>query len=255
MAPLFIPAVEKGATAMRQIWKEISLEDLPVREDLKLYAAYGAPQIDVPIRLNVNENPYPPSQKLVASIAAAIAEAGTNANRSPDREFVKLRASLASYLTHDTGVALDASQVWAGNGSNEVLQQILQAFGGPGRTALTFTPTYPMYDEYCRTTFTQLHNVPRTESFAIDTLQAVDVIQSLQPNVIFLTSPNNSTGTALPMEDIQAILEVAPGIVVVDEAYGEFRRDGVASAVTLLPGNPRLVVSRTMSKAFKFAGV
>lgn len=239
---------------MRQTWTEISFADLPIREDLRLHQAYGAPQLDVPVRLNVNENPYPPSQGLVASIAEAIAEAGANANRYPDRDFTKLRTCLATYLTHDTGVYLDASQVWAGNGSNEVLQQILQVFGGPGRLALTFTPAYPMYDEYCRTTFTRLHSLPRTESFAIDLPQTIDAIQSLQPSVIFLTSPNNPTGTALPIEDIQAILDVAPGIVVVDEAYGEFRRDGVASAVTLLPCNPRLVVSRTMSKAFKFAG-
>lgn len=239
---------------MRQAWKEISFADLPIREDLKFHQAYGAPQLDVPVRLNVNENPYPPSQGLIASIAEAIAEAGANANRYPDRDFVKLRASLADYLMHDTGVALDASQVWAANGSNEVLQQILQVFGGPGRTALAFTPAYPMYGEYCRTTFTQLHSLPRTENFAIDLDQTIDAIQSLQPRVIFLTSPNNPTGTALPIPDIQAILDVAPGIVVVDEAYGEFRRDGVASAVTLLPYYPLLVVSRTMSKAFKFAG-
>ena len=239
---------------MKQPWKEISFTDLPIREDLKLHQAYGAPQIDVPVRLNVNENPYPPSQELIASIAEAIAEAGANANRYPDRDFTKLRTSLATYLTHDTGVVLDASQVWAGNGSNEVLQQILQVFGGPGRTALAFTPAYPMYDEYCRTTFTRLHCFPRTENFTIDLDRAIDAIQSQQPSVIFLTSPNNPTGTALPIDDIQAILDVAPGIVVVDEAYGEFRREGVASAVTLLPHNPRLVVSRTMSKAFKFAG-
>ena len=239
---------------MKQTWTDISFADLPIREDLRSHQAYGAPQLDVPVRLNVNENPYPPSQGLLASIAEAIVEAGADANRYPDRDFTKLRTCLADYLTHDTSVDLDASQIWAGNGSNEVLQQILQVFGGPGRTALAFTPAYPMYDEYCRTTFTRLHGLPRTEGFEIDLSRAIEAIRSLQPSVIFLTSPNNPTGTALPLEDIQAIVDAAPGMVVVDEAYGEFRRDGVASAVTLLPRNPRLVVSRTMSKAFKFAG-
>ncbi|MDR6412270.1 UNVERIFIED_ORG: histidinol-phosphate/aromatic aminotransferase/cobyric acid decarboxylase-like protein [Burkholderia sp. 1595] len=153
---------------MKQTWREISFADLPIREELRSHQAYGAPQTDVPVRLNVNENPYPPSQGLIENIAEAISAAATHANRYPDRDFTKSRASLAAYLTHDTGVVLDASQVWAGNGSNEVLQQLLQVFGGPGRTALAFTPSYPMYDEYCRTTFTQLHTLPRTEDFALD---------------------------------------------------------------------------------------
>ena len=129
---------------MQQPWKEVSLSDLPLREDLKLQHAYGAPQLDVPVCLNVNENPYPPSRVLVERIAAAVADAARQANRYPDRDFAELRAQLAAYLTHDTGLTIDASSVWAANGSNEVIQQILQAFGGPGRTALVFTPAYPM---------------------------------------------------------------------------------------------------------------
>ena len=152
---------------MQQPWKDITLSDLPLREDLKLRHAYGAPQLDVPVCLNVNENPYPPSPALVARIATAVADAA-RANRYPDRDFAELRTHLAAYLMHDTGVAVDASSVWAANGSNEVIQQILQAFGGPGRSALAFTPAYPMYDEYCRTTFTRLHTLPRTRDFALD---------------------------------------------------------------------------------------
>jgi histidinol-phosphate aminotransferase len=239
---------------MQQTWEDISFADLPMREELKAHHAYGAPQLDVPVRLNVNENPYPPSSALAERIALAVSEVALNANRYPDRDFTQLRVGLAAYLTHDTGVVLEADQVWAGNGSNEVLQQILQVFGGPGRTALAVTPAYPMYAEYCRTTFTQLHTLPRTEAFALDLPLTIATIKALQPSVILLTSPNNPTGTALSIDDIQAVLDVAPGMVVVDEAYAEFRRRGVASAVTLLPRHPRLIVSRTLSKAFKFAG-
>ncbi|HIH2750414.1 histidinol-phosphate transaminase [Burkholderia aenigmatica] len=239
---------------MQPPWKAVALSDLPLREDLKLQHAYGAPQLDVPVCLNVNENPYPPSPALVERIATAVADAAHAANRYPDRDFAELRSHLAAYLTHDTGVTVDASRVWAANGSNEVIQQILQAFGGPGRSALVFTPAYPMYDEYCRTTFTRLHTLPRTEDFALDLDQALDRIRAHQPSVVLLTSPNNPTGTALPIDDIRAILDVAPGVVVVDEAYAEFRRHGVPSATTLLPNHPRLVVTRTLSKAFKFAG-
>ncbi|WP_241300209.1 histidinol-phosphate transaminase [Burkholderia stabilis] len=247
-------SITYGVLSMPQPWKDVSLPDLPLREDLRLQHAYGAPQLDVPVCLNVNENPYPPSPALVERIAAAVADAARAANRYPDRDFAELRTHLAAYLTHDTGVTVDASRVWAGNGSNEVIQQVLQAFGGPGRSALAFTPAYPMYDEYCRTTFTRLHTLPRTEDFALDLNQAIDSIRAHRPSVILLTSPNNPTGTALPVDDIRAILDIAPGVVVVDEAYAEFRRKGVRSAVTLLPDHPRLIVSRTLSKAFKFAG-
>lgn len=239
---------------MTQTWKEMAFGDLPIREDLKSQHAYGAPQLDVPIRLNVNENPYPPSPDLVARIAEAIAAVAKEANRYPDRDFAKLRESLAEYLRHDSGIPIAAKHIWAGNGSNEVLQHILQVFGGPGRTALAFTPAYPMYEEYCRTTFTHLHRVPRNARFEIDLAEAIDAIETVQPSVVFLTSPNNPTGTALSIDTIQAVLDVAPGIVIVDEAYAEFRRDGVPTAVSLLPDNPRLIVSRTLSKAFKFAG-
>ncbi|WP_206957335.1 histidinol-phosphate transaminase [Trinickia acidisoli] len=239
---------------MQQPWNAIAFADLPIRDELKSQHAYGAPQLDVPVRLNVNENPYPPSQVLAERIAQAVAEAATQAHRYPDRDFTQLRSSLATYLTHDTGVAVDPDQVWAANGSNEVLQQILQVFGGPGRSALIMTPAYAMYEEYCRTTFTQLHTLPRKEDFDVDLDRAIATIQALQPSVILLTSPNNPTGTALSLETIEAILEVAPGMVVIDEAYTEFRRHGVPSAVALLPRHPRLIVSRTLSKAFKFAG-
>lgn len=224
--------------------------NLPLREELRGIEPYGAPQLDVPVALNVNENPYPPSEAVVADVAEAVAEATRTLNRYPDREFTELRAALAEYLGH--GVTPD--QVWAANGSNEVMLQILQAFGGPGRTALSFAPTYSMYPEYARDAMTGWAVGHREQDFSLDPHHALAVIREHLPSVILLPSPNNPTGTALPLETVRAICDIAPGVVVVDEAYGEFRRSGTPSALELLPTTPNLVVSRTMSKAFALAG-
>lgn len=223
---------------------------VPIRDDLRNEEPYGAPQIDVPVRLNTNENPYGPSAEAAADIAAAVQQAALGLNRYPDREARELREGLAAYLGH----GLTADQVWAANGSNEVMQQILQAFGGPGRTALSFAPTYAMYPEYARNTHTRWVAGRRSEDFAIDVPAAVALIEAEQPAVVFLTSPNNPTGTALAAEELNAVLAVAPGIVVVDEAYAEFRREGTPTALELLADQPRLIVTRTMSKAFALAG-
>jgi histidinol-phosphate aminotransferase len=231
-----------------------SLDDLPLRDELRGQSPYGAPQLDVPVALNVNENPYPPNESIVADIAAAVAETARTLNRYPDRDAVTLRADLASYLVADGGVGLSVDNVWAANGSNEVMQQVLLAFGGPGRTALSFAPTYSMYPEYARDTHTNWVVGRRAEDFSIDVDVALAAIAEHRPSVILLASPNNPTGTALPLADIDAILAAAPGVVVVDEAYAEFRRSGTPSALTLLPDNPRLLVTRTMSKAFALAG-
>jgi histidinol-phosphate aminotransferase len=232
----------------------ITLDDLPLRDDLRGEHPYGAPQLDVAAMLNVNENPYPPSEKVVADIAAAVAEAARGLNRYPDREFLALRSDLAGFLTADGGVELSPEQVWAANGSNEVMQQLLQAFGGPGRTALSFAPTYAMYPEYARNTHTNWVAGHRESDFSLDVDHALAMVAEHQPSVVFLTSPNNPTGTALPLATIEAVLDAAPGVVVVDEAYAEFRRAGVPSASSLLPRYGKLVVTRTMSKAFALAG-
>jgi histidinol-phosphate aminotransferase len=231
-----------------------TLDELPIRDELRGERPYGAPQLDVPVALNVNENPYPPSERVVADIATAVAQAARTLNRYPDRDAVALRADLASYLTADGGVGLGVDNVWAANGSNEVMQHVLLAFGGPGRTALSFAPTYSMYPEYARDTHTAWVAGRRAEDFAIDRATALAAIAEHRPSVILLASPNNPTGTALPLADIEAILDAAPGMVVVDEAYAEFRRAGTPSALSLLPRYPRLVVTRTMSKAFALAG-
>jgi histidinol-phosphate aminotransferase len=231
-----------------------TLDELPIRDELRGERPYGAPQLDVPVALNVNENPYPPSERVVADIATAVAQAARTLNRYPDRDAVALRADLASYLTADGGVGLGVDNVWAANGSNEVMQHVLLAFGGPGRTALSFAPTYSMYPEYARDTHTAWVAGRRAEDFAIDRATALAAIAEHRPSVILLASPNNPTGTALSLADIEAILGAAPGMVVVDEAYAEFRRAGTPSALSLLPRYPRLVVTRTMSKAFALAG-
>ncbi len=230
------------------------LAELPVRDDLRGQHPYGAPQLDVPIRLNVNENPYPPSEALVADVAAAAGAAARGLNRYPDRDAEELRADLAAYLAGEAGVDLQPQQLWAANGSNEVMLQLLQAFGGPGRTALAFTPTYSMYPEYCRDTFTRYVTEPRAGDFSLDPARAAESVLAHQPDVVLLASPNNPTGTALPLATVRAVLATAPGMVVVDEAYAEFRRPGTPSALALLAEHPRLVVTRTMSKAFGLAG-
>ncbi len=231
----------------------------PLREDLVGLAPYGAPQLDVPVTLNVNENPYPPSPAVVDDIAASVAAVAGGLNRYPDREFSELRSALAAYLTTDAGHEITPDRVWAANGSNEVMLHLLQAFGGPGRTALSFAPTYSMYPEYARDTGTTWVAGRRESDFALDLAHARDLVLEHRPSVVLLPSPNNPTGTALPLDAVAALCEAADqsggdGLVVVDEAYAEFRRSGTPSALELLPSLRNLAVSRTMSKAFAFAG-
>jgi histidinol-phosphate aminotransferase len=226
----------------------------PLRDELRGVEPYGAPQLDVPVALNVNENPYPPSRAVVDDIAGAVTLAASTLNRYPDREFTGLRNGLAAYLTRESGTEIAPDEVWAANGSNEVMLQILQAFGGPGRTAVSFAPTYSMYPEYARDAMTDWVAGRRHEDFSFDFDEARRLIEEHQPSVILLPSPNNPTGTALPHEVISELCAIAPGVVVIDEAYAEFRRAGTPSALELLPEQRNLIVTRTMSKAFALAG-
>ncbi|MEJ3404936.1 histidinol-phosphate transaminase [Rathayibacter sp. YIM 133350] len=228
-----------------------SLDDLPIRDDLRGRSPYGAPQKVVPVALNVNENTHPLPGDVVDDILARIATALPGVNRYPDRDFTELREALARYL----GNGITADQIWAANGSNEVLQHILQAFGGPGRTLLGFAPTYSMYPLLASGTGTAWIGAERDADFELSPETAAAAIRTHRPDVVFLCAPNNPTGTPLSLETIAAVYDEAPGIVVVDEAYAEFALDGQPSALTLLEGRPRLIVSRTMSKAFAFAGV
>ena len=234
-----------------------NLSELPLRDDLRGEIPYGAPQLDVAVRLNVNENPYPPSPSLIADLASAMAGLAGQLNRYPDREAMVLRAGLAGYLRHTEGLDFSPKRVWAANGSNEIMHQLLVAFGGPGRTALSFSPTYSMYPEYCRDTFTTYIAESREPDFSLDVEKAVKAVRAHRPVITFLASPNNPTGTALPLPTAESVLEAAAeygGLVVVDEAYAEFRRPGTESALTLLDHHHNLVVTRTMSKAFAYAG-
>ncbi|WP_430332797.1 histidinol-phosphate transaminase [Rhodococcus sp. ACT016] len=231
----------------------VGIDDLPIRENLRGQSPYGAPQLTVPVQLNTNENPHPPSKALVDDVAEAVRAAAADLHRYPDRDAVALRTDLAEYMTRQTGVTLDVSNLWAANGSNEVLQQLLQAFGGPGRSAIGFVPSYSMHPLLVTGTQTEWIAAPRHDDFSLDTAAAVRVIEERRPDIVFVTSPNNPTGHSIPLEDLKPILAAAPGIVIVDEAYAEF--SSVPSAVSLIDEFPtKLVVSRTMSKAFAFAG-
>ncbi len=228
-----------------------TIDDLPVRDDLRGKTPYGAPQLDVPVRLNTNENSYPVPEDVVDAIGKAVQAELRDLNRYPDRDVIALRTELAAYLGH----GLTTANVWAANGSNEVQQQLLQAFGGPGRKALGFGPSYSMHPLLAQGTGTEWIGALRDPDFGLSPEKAVAEIEKHDPDLVFVCSPNNPTGTALDPAVIDAVLSsFTRGMVVVDEAYTEFARPGTPSALTLLPGHPRLVVSRTMSKAFGFAG-
>ncbi|MFJ2782695.1 MULTISPECIES: histidinol-phosphate transaminase [unclassified Streptomyces] len=233
------------------------IDDLPVRDELRGKSPYGAPQLDVPVQLNTNENPYPLPEALVARIAERVTEAARHLNRYPDRDAVELRTELARYLTRTTGHPVSTENVWAANGSNEVLQQLLQTFGGPGRTAIGFEPSYSMHALISRGTGTGWISGPRAEDFTVDLPAAERAIAEHRPHVVFVTSPNNPTGTAVSADTVLALYEAAqaarPSMVVVDEAYVEFSHGD--SLLPLVEGRPNLVVSRTMSKAFGAAGL
>ncbi|MWA10521.1 histidinol-phosphate transaminase [Streptomyces sp. BA2] len=234
-----------------------NIDDLPVRDELRGKSPYGAPQLDVPVRLNTNENPYPLPEPLVERIAERVREAARDLNRYPDRDAVELRTELARYLTNTGGHEVTLANVWAANGSNEVIQQLLQTFGGPGRTAIGFEPSYSMHGLIARGTGTGWISGPRGDDFTIDVEAATKTIAENQPDVVFVTTPNNPTGNAVSGDTVLALYEAAqaakPSMVVVDEAYVEFSHGD--SLLPLLAGRPNLVISRTMSKAFGAAGL
>lgn len=231
-----------------------NLEDLPIRDDLRGRTPYGAPQLNVPVSLNVNENTHRIPEAVALDIIERVAKAVLSINRYPDREFTALREALADYLKHN----LDASHIWAANGSNEVLQHIFQAFGGPGRSAMGFDPTYSMYALIAQGSGTKYISAKRGDRFELTPELITEQIISNQPNIVLLCSPNNPTGTPLSLSCIEAayaaLHQSTGGILVVDEAYAEFSADQGETALNLLENRPNLLVSRTMSKAFAFAG-
>ncbi|MEV6599478.1 histidinol-phosphate transaminase [Actinoplanes sp. NPDC051346] len=227
-----------------------TLDDLPLRDDLRGRSPYGAPQLDVAVRLNTNEHAFAVPDSVVEAMGKALQAELADLNRYPDRDAVALRTDLADYLGHGMATA----NLWAANGSNEVQQQLLQAFGGPGRTALGFGPSYSMHPLLAAGTGTRWIGALRDPDFGLTPSAAVAQIEEHRPDLVFLCSPNNPTGTALDPSVIDAVLAATEGMVLVDEAYYEYARAGTPSALGLLPRHPRLVVTRTMSKAFGFAG-
>jgi len=232
----------------------ITLADLPLRADLRGKSPYGAPQLDVPVRLNTNENPHPPSRALIDDVARSVEAAAADLHRYPDRDAVELRSDLAAYLRAQTGVEVGTENVWAANGSNEILQQLLQAFGGPSRSAIGFVPSYSMHPIISNGTQTEWIESTRAADFSLDVATAVAAIGDREPDVVFVASPNNPSGQSIPLADLKRLLvAMTHGILIVDEAYGEFSSQ--PSAIGLIDEYPtRLIVTRTMSKAFAFAG-
>jgi histidinol-phosphate aminotransferase len=234
--------------------KKVSLDDLPLREDLRGKSPYGAPQLQVPVRLNTNENPHPPTKALVDDVTASVRAVAGELHRYPDRDAVALRTDLAAYLTVQAGVDLDVENLWAANGSNEILQQLLQAFGGPGRSAIGFIPSYSMHPIISDGTQTRWLVAQRADDFSLDVDVAVQAIKEHNPDIVFVASPNNPSGQSISLDGLRRLLEaMTGGMLIVDEAYGEFSSQ--PSAINLIDDYPsRLVVTRTMSKAFAFAG-
>ena len=223
---------------------------LPLRESLAPLSAYGAPQVDAEATLNTNENPFSLSPELVSAIAARISHVAANLNRYPDRDAIELRSGLASYVNELSGTSLSASQVWVANGSNEIIQSLFLAFGD--RPAIGFLPSYSMHPLIARVTATEWVDGKRRADFSLDIDSAITQIAQAAPALTFITTPNNPTGEAISIGDIEKIAQKVPGLLVVDEAYAEFSDQ--RSAVTLIAKYPQIVVIRTMSKAFSFAG-
>ena len=226
---------------------------LPLRDPLKPMSPYGAPQVAASAQLNTNENPFAPSAALVAAIAKRVAEVSATLNRYPDRDAIALRAGLAKYITTQTGVAFEPSNLWAANGSNEIIQSIFLAFGR--ESALGFTPSYSMHPLIAKVTSVDWLDGKRREDHSLDIAVAVQQVLSSKPTLTFITTPNNPTGSVVSISEITELAKAVAsvgGLLVVDEAYAEFSSE--TSAVTLIAQYPNVIVIRTMSKAFAFAG-
>ena len=223
---------------------------LPIRANLSALSPYGAPQVEAQASLNTNENPFPLSPELVAAVSARVAEVAATLNRYPDRDATALRTRLASYIKEETGANVDSTNIWAANGSNEIIQSLFLAFGAGG--AIGFLPSYSMHPLIARVTLTPWRDGRRREDFSLDVDGAISEISQVKPDLTFITTPNNPTGEAISIQEIEKLAASTPGLLVIDEAYAEFSDE--KSAVTLIAQYPHVVVIRTMSKAFSFAG-
>jgi len=224
---------------------------LPLRQNLRELSPYGAPQLPADAVMNTNENPYAPSPELAEAIATRVADVALTLNRYPDRDAVVLRTKLADFINRLSGTSFDSTNIWAANGSNEIIQSLFMAFGGG--TALGFTPSYSMHPLIAKVTQVQWLNGNRREDFSLDIDSAISQIQREKPALTFITTPNNPTGSSVTIEEIEKIAKATSGLLIIDEAYAEFSDE--ISAATLVKKYPHVVVIRTMSKAFAFAGV
>jgi len=214
------------------------------RPGLRELEPYESPQPDVPVRLNTNECPHPLPDAFLNELAAAVRELPLH--RYPDGNMRRLLRELAATAMHPL------EGVWAANGSNEILTQLLQAYGGPGRRAVVFEPTYLLHRRLCMLTYTEVEELRLDGGFELADAQVGAAIAAA-PDIVFVCSPNNPTGNAQPLSSIVAIAQGLPdSLVIVDEAYGEFAPAGSAQA--LIAGNPNIAITRTFSKAFALAG-
>ena len=226
---------------------------LPLRETLRPMTPYGAPQLPAQATLNTNENPYSPSPALQKAITDAVAKVASDLNRYPDRDATLVRTKLATYINEGCGTDFTADNIWAANGSNEIIQSIFLAFAQG--LVLGFTPSYSMHPLIAKTTGAQWLDGKRNPDFSLNIDDAVAEIIKNKPTLTFITTPNNPTGGAVTIDEIKRLADAAKsvgGLLVVDEAYAEFSQE--ISAVTLISNNPHVIVIRTMSKAFAFAG-
>lgn len=223
---------------------------LPLRDDLRSLSPYGAPQLPVDAVMNTNENPYAPSKELAQAISLRVAEVATKLNRYPDRDATALRSKLADFINSLSKTDLTSDNIWAANGSNEIIQTLFLAFGKS--SALGFTPSYSMHPLIAKVCQVSWISGTRNSDFSLNIDSAIEQIEVAQPALTFITTPNNPTGESISIEEIEKLAKSVPGLLVVDEAYAEF--SDKVSAVTLIQKYPQIVVIRTMSKAFAFAG-
>ena len=223
---------------------------LPLRDDLRSLSPYGAPQLPADAVMNTNENPYAPSHALAQAISRRVAEVAATLNRYPDRDATKLRSKLADFINSLSDTTLTSENIWAANGSNEIIQSLFLAFGKG--SALGFTPSYSMHPLIAKVCQVSWIAGTRNSDFSLDIDSAIGQIKSAQPALTFITTPNNPTGGSITIAEIEKLAKSVPGLLVVDEAYAEFSDE--VSAVTLIDKYPQIVVIRTMSKAFAFAG-
>lgn len=218
-----------------------------MRDDLRALEGYHSPQVHVRVRLNTNESPFPPPPAWRDAFAAELSR--VEWHRYPDRAATALREGIAE----QHGVRPD--QVFAANGSNEVLQTLLLAYAGPGRTVATFEPTYQLHGHIARLTGATVAEGERADDFTLDLDEVRRVMSASRPTVTFLCSPNNPTGLVEPESNIRTVLslvqEQGESLLVVDEAYGQFAD---WSAMGLVHDDIPMVVSRTFSKTWSMAG-